>query len=443
LVRLAFAGFRYVVAGGMALAVLAGADRPDIPAVLPLRRAVSIALAQSTSLRAAQWRLKQAEARADQARAPLLPQVSVGAYQADQTVNLRAMGIDIPFLPSKVGPFPSMDLRGTVTQDLFNMQSMRNRKAAAQRTVTSERQAQNAREAVVLAVVGAYLQALRSKASQDTTREQLQLAQRLYELTRDREQQGVSSTLDTNRARQQVNSLQQALVEAENNLTAAKLQLANVIHARVTAAFDLEELGNQYATGPVDRQEAVRTALEARPDYRAAESHVRAAELQLKAIRASRLPVVQFKGDFGQSGRTPFENLSTFRVLGSVNVPLFTGGRIAGQVAEAQGQLEEARVSLEEIESQVETDVLTALAAVDAAARELKVAEENVRLAKEEVDLATARLTSGVADNTEVVNAQDRLSRAEDTRIRAFYGLQTARANLERATGAAEKTYSK
>ncbi len=441
--RLAFAVLRYALAGGTALAAVAGADRPEIPAVLTLRQAVTIALAQSTSLRAAEWRMKQSESRADQARAPLLPQVSVSAFQADQTVNLRALGIETPLLPSRVGPFPTVDLRGTLTQDVFNRQSLRNRQAARERAVTSGQQVQNAREAVVLAVVSAYLQALRSKASRDAAREQLELAQRLYELTRDRQQQGVSSALDTNRARQQVNALQQSLDEGDNLLTAAKLQLANVIHARVTAAFEVAELGSLYDTGAVNPEEAVRTALEARPDYRAAASQVRAAELQLESVRASRLPVVQFKGDFGQSGRTPAENLSTFRVIGSVSVPLFTGGRIAGQIAEAQAQLQETRVSLEEIQSQVETDVLTALSAMEAAAREVKVAEENVSLAKEEVDLATVRLTSGVADNTEVVNAQDRLSRAEDTHIRAFYTLQAARANLERATGAAEKTYTK
>ncbi len=424
--------------GGLA----AAQERPEIPATLSLRQAVSIALAQSTTLRSAQWRLKQVEGRGEQARAPLLPQVTLGGYQTDQTTNLRAMGIEAPILPVKVGPFPSMDFRGTVTQDLFNYQSIQNHKAAQERTNGSRQQVVNAREAVVLATVSAYLQAQRSKASRDTTAEQLGLAQKLEQITRDRYEHGISSALDLNRARQQVNSLQQTLYQSENALTAAKLQLANVIHARVTSSFDVEELAASAAPA-IDGSQAVRQALESRPDYRAAESQVRAAERQLSAIRASRLPVIQFRGDFGQSGRTPFENLSTFHVQGSISLPLFTGGRIAGQVTEADGQLQEARVSLEEIHSQVETDVLTAVAAVESAARELQVARQNVQLAHEEVALATERLTSGVADNTEVVNAQDRLARSEDTRIRAGYSLEVARANLERATGAAEKAYTK
>src|SRR5512146_181573 len=92
-VRLALTlGLLLLTAGRFA----AAQDRPEIPATLTLRQAVSIALAQSTALRSAGWRLKQAQARADQARAPLLPQVTLGGYQADLTTNLRAMGIEAP-----------------------------------------------------------------------------------------------------------------------------------------------------------------------------------------------------------------------------------------------------------------------------------------------------------------------------------------------------------
>ncbi|HWB96878.1 MAG TPA: hypothetical protein VG672_09255, partial [Bryobacteraceae bacterium] len=59
--------------GGLA----AAQERPEIPATLSLRQAISIALAQSTTLRSAQWRLKQVEGRGEQARAPLLPQVTL------------------------------------------------------------------------------------------------------------------------------------------------------------------------------------------------------------------------------------------------------------------------------------------------------------------------------------------------------------------------------
>jgi outer membrane protein TolC len=66
-----------------------------------------------------------------------------------------------------------------------------------------------------------------------------------------------------------------------------------------------------------------------------------------------------------------------------------------------------------------------------------------VGLSRQELELTRARFTQGVADNTEVVNAQDRLSRADDASIRAQYTLGLSRANLARASGEAETTYYK
>jgi outer membrane protein TolC len=59
------------------------------------------------------------------------------------------------------------------------------------------------------------------------------------------------------------------------------------------------------------------------------------------------------------------------------------------------------------------------------------------------VDFTRQRFSQGISDNTEVVNAQERLARADDAQIRARYRLGLSRANLARAVGAAEKTYRK
>jgi len=80
---------------------------------------------------------------------------------------------------------------------------------------------------------------------------------------------------------------------------------------------------------------------------------------------------------------------------------------------------------------------------VEWALKEVQTSEQNVGLSREEVELTSVRFTQGISDNTEVVNAQDRLSKAADARIRAMYTLGLARANLARATGVAERAYRK
>jgi len=74
---------------------------------------------------------------------------------------------------------------------------------------------------------------------------------------------------------------------------------------------------------------------------------------------------------------------------------------------------------------------------------EVEASAGNVKLSRQEVNFTRSRFSQGISDNTEVVNAQDRLEQADNAYIRAQYNLGLARANLARATGAAEKTYRK
>jgi outer membrane protein TolC len=126
---------------------------------------------------------------------------------------------------------------------------------------------------------------------------------------------------------------------------------------------------------------------------------------------------------------------------GSLQIPIFTGGRIRGEVTEAEGALSEAEAALDKNRAAIETDVLAAISGVEWALKQFETSGQNVMLSRQEVELSRLRFLQGVSDNTEVVNAQDRLSRADDARIRAQYTLGISRANLARASGDAERTY--
>jgi outer membrane protein TolC len=419
-------------------------NQQDLPNPLTISQAVTIALEKNSTIRTAESRLDQATGRYEQSRSVLLPQVEGHARQAYLTINLLGLGIDIPTVPQgKTDPFGSFDARITLNQDLLNIANLQAWKSSRSRQDSSRLLVNNARETVVLSVVGAYLQALRAKASRDALIEQTRLATDLYQLTEDRRKQGVAANLEVNRAMQQVNALQQQVQESEQDYVAAKLNLANLLQTRVTADFEVEDAAAYGVEAAVDRQAAVQAALAARPDYRAAEASVKAAELQIESVKAYRLPTLGTSFSDGQSGSTPVHNQNTYRLQGTLYIPIFTSGRIRGQIDEAQGAMREAQATMNQLRSQIETDVLTAIAGMEWARKQVETSAANVKLSREEVQLSKQRFTQGITDNTEVVNAQDRVSKADDARVRAMYTLGLARANLARATGAAEKTYRK
>jgi len=418
-------------------------NKSTLPANLTLRQALDIALTNSTALREAKANLEQTSGQYEQARSALLPQLFIAARQAYLTENLEGIGIFLPGFPRLLGPFGSMDARVVFSQDVLNIANIRSWKSFNARRDSSRLLVDNTREVVTLNVVGAYLQALQAKTYRDTLTDQTRLANELYQITADRMRQGVSSELDANRAKQQVNSLEQQRLEAEQGYVTSKLNLANFLQANITDNFDVTDTAAYGSGETIDRDATIQAAFATRPDYRAAQATVRAAELQVKSAEAARLPTLRVTAGDGQSGSTPAHNVNTYDVRGFLTVPIFTGGRIKGEIHEAEGLLHDATAALEKNRAQIETDVLTAISGVEWAIKQLQTSTENVGLSRQEVDLSRVRFVQGVADNTEIVNAQDRLSRADDARIRAQYTLGLARANLARAIGGAERAYRK
>jgi outer membrane protein len=422
------------------------ASAVDIPAQLTLSEALNIALTNSTVLRESMAQLDQMSGQYLQARSALLPQVGVFARQSIQTISLQGFGIDIPGISSsgqqgRVGPFGSMDARAVLSQDLLNLASIRSWQSYRSRRESSRLLVVDAREIVALNVISAYLEALRSKATVDTLGKQLMLAEDLYKITRERVDHGVSAELDANRAMQKVNTLEQQWQQASQSYVAAKLSLANILQARIASDFEVADYAAYGVETPTDSTGMIASALAMRADYRSVQSQVRAAELQVESVRASRLPTLGLRVGDGQSGNSPENNVNTYRVQGEITIPIFTGGRIKGEIEEAEGALREARALLDKNRSQIETDVLTAISGVEWALKEVETSARNVKLARQEVDFTRSRFAQGISDNTEVVNAQDRLTQADEAEIQAKYLLGLARANLARATGSAEKTY--
>jgi outer membrane protein TolC len=267
----------------------AAQQQQDLPSRLTLSQALNIALSKNSIIRTAQSRLDQSTGLTAQSRSLLLPQLEAAAHQSYLTINLIGLGISIPTVPQgKSDPFSSMDARVRLSQDLLNIANLESWRSSRFRQESSRLLVNNARETVVLNVVAAYLAALRAKASRDALTEQAKLANDLYQLTQDRVKQGVSAALEANRASQQVNTVQQQLQESEQSYISARLNLANTLQARITADFEVDDTEAYGLETTIDQNAALQAALATRPDYRAAEKSMKAAELQVQSAKAAK-----------------------------------------------------------------------------------------------------------------------------------------------------------
>ncbi len=124
-------------------------------------------------------------------------------------------------------------------------------------------------------------------------------------------------------------------------------------------------------------------------------------------------------------------------------MPVFTGGRIRAEITRADLELKKIVQQREDLRNQIALEVKTALAQLQAARNEVDVANLGVQLANEEVSQARDRFEAGVANNVEVIQAQDALARANDNQIAALYRYNQSRADLARAVGQMESVFTK
>ena len=198
-----------------------------------------------------------------------------------------------------------------------------------------------------------------------------------------------------------------------------------------------------FDTPRVDVQASIDQALEAREEWKSLNLQVKAAEARKRAAWDSRLPSLRFDGNWAYLGTSSTNGIPTYTYQASVNMPLFTGGRIHAQVVQANLEIESLKQQQTDLKNGIALDVKTALLNLESARHEVEVANLGVQLAREEVDQARDRFNAGVANNIEVVQAQDALSRASDNQIAALYRFNQARADYARGIGQMERVYAK
>jgi outer membrane protein TolC len=118
-----------------------------------------------------------------------------------------------------------------------------------------------------------------------------------------------------------------------------------------------------------------------------------------------------------------------------VRIPLITGGRIKGDVAQAEAALNQRKAEAENTRGQVDYDVRTAFLNLDAAKEQVDVAHRNVALANDNLSRSKDRFISGVTDSVEVVQSEQSLASANDQYITSEYNRNLAELMLARALG--------
>jgi outer membrane protein TolC len=413
------------------------------PAALSLAEAIQLAIKNNLATLLARERQREARGVAQEARAPLLPNISGTAYQANITQNLAALGFQPGTFPgitnTFIGPFNNFDARARLVQTIFDLSAIKNYQAGKAGVRVAEFEEALAREQVASGTALTYLEALRADRAVEAAQANVELAETLLKLAQDQRNAGVATGVDVTRAQTRLAEEQLRLAQAQTASEQARLNLQRVVGLPLESPLTLTD-PLRFTDEPMPSAEsATAQAAQTRPEIRIAEEQIKVNELERDAVRAEHLPSLEFVGDYGVSGITPTNTaLPTRRVAVQLNVPVFNGGLTRGREAVAASRARQAELELGNVRGQVEEDVRLALSAVRTAIAQVRAADESVTLAERELEMARDRFRAGVADNLEVINAQTALANARDAQVTALAVYNAARLNLAAALGRAE-----
>lgn len=383
--------------------------------------------------------------------AELLPNISAHVIENAQTQSLAATGFNklFPLLSppgTRTGAFPRIvpafnffDARASLSQSLFNFHDLEREKAASEGLKAAQFNFKDARELVVLAVGNAYLQAIAAAARVDTAQAQVKSAQALYDKAADQQKAGLSPAIDALRSQVELQTRQQQLIVARNDLAKSNLSIARIIGLPPGQQFVLTEKAPYQSLTPLPIEAYLQRAYTGRSDYQAAQAQVRSAELAKKAALAGRYPSLDVDANYGDIGVNPSQSNGTWQVTGGVTIPIFAGNRVHADVLEADAQLRQARSQLSDLRGKIDYEVRTSLLDLSAAAEQVEVARSSVDLAEQALSQSQDRFTAGVADNLEVVQAQEAVAGAHENYIESLYAHNLAKVELAYAIGDAEQ----
>jgi multidrug efflux system outer membrane protein len=303
--------------------------------------------------------LRDAVVRVNAARANL------GITKADQTPTIGA-GVEVTTLrSSRNGSFPfpeGFEQRrtfGSVALNLLTFEAdvwgrlKRSTEAARANLLATEENRKAVVTTLVSEVAAAYFNLLELDAELEIAQRTLATREESLKLIRTREEKGIATTLDVRQGEQLVHSAARSIPELEQEIEQTENQIRLLLAQnpgpikRGQALMDQEQ--------PVSIPAGLPSGLmERRPDIRAAEQELIAANAQIGVAKAAYYPRISLTGLLGSQssdllGLFKGGAAGTWQFVPQVSTPIFNGGRNRSTVDLATAQQELALIQYERV----------------------------------------------------------------------------------------------
>ncbi|RMX08272.1 channel protein TolC [Corticibacter populi] len=394
----------------------------------------------------AQWRAALAERdavarRSDQARAPLLPQVGVGAELSRTQTRVNPQGLPASQSVRYTGTNRTVAL--SASQALYRpadrLQWSQSKLALEQASAGLDAAAQD----LIVRVAQAYFDVL---AAQDTlmfvqaqkaaVQEQLAAAQRNFEV-------GNATITDTREAQAQFDRIRAEEIASENDLLVKRLALDQTVGLIQTQPWTLRVPAALPSAEPDSVLDWVAQAESTQPQIRQALLALDIAKLETDKAETGHLPTVDLTASLAHV-QNPDGTLSsplppTRSNQGSIgvqlNVPLFAGFAVQNRVRETVALEEQARAQLDAVRRQVTQATREAFYGLHSGLSQVQALEAAEASSQSALEANQLGYQVGVRINIDVLNAQSQLYQTRRELAQARYDVLMTHLRLAQTSG--------
>jgi outer membrane protein TolC len=380
----------------------------------------------------------------------LLPSLTAKGTLEAQQIDLAALGFKGTSLAGfGINPatFPTIvkvntaEAQISMNQQLFNVPAYYLYRSAQKAADAAHFSTLNGLGAVTLSVGTQYLLALADAAQIENAKALEKADEVAYQQARDSHDAGVGTNLDVLRARVQLQTQQQVLINAENTFAKDKIALNRLIGLPAEQELKLTDTAPyaEFAGLPLEQAKAL--AFERRKDLLSLQAQLEVAERTRKAVKSERLPSLAFDGYYGVLGETRGLYHGVFSAAGKLTFPIFQEGQLRGELEVAEAQKRALGQQIDSLKVTIESQIRSSMLDVQSSSELVKVAKSNVDLATEQLQQASDRFAAGVDDNLPLVRAQATLADAQSRLVGTLYQYNQSKLQLARNTGVVETQY--
>lgn len=373
-----------------------------------------------------------------QRRAALLPHFTL---RAQQTQKQLAQGFDGSAFMAP--PFYSFGSRIETSLAVFDTQRYADFRLARLNHAIEQLDYATATADILEQAIMIYFTHLRNLRSVEISLGNLKREEELLELAEQQFEAGAAVKINVTRAEVRVVTVKRQLMEAETAVEESALQMKALLDIDLEQDIRLDRsiIEGVNAPPPIKKYGSLEALTEIRPELQAQQKVLEQAELTKKAAAWQRLPSIELFADWGYDTNRAFdgEEGEAWHVGLRGAIPIWEGGRFAAERREAAANLRQNEYRMRDLRNQIEREFKHSLLEMESRYEQIDIARDEVHLGKDEMTLARERYREGLADNRELIDAQQRLAEAERSHLRAIYLYGLSRLAFARSIGAVER----